>query len=158
MSLWRTMVLSLIHIYPALTETVSSGMDITVNRVTITEEVEQQRIPYHITYQDSADLYIGEEEMVRQGTEGVKEVTYRVVTVDGEETERTAVSEEVVEPAYNRIIAQGTQLSLIHIFPGAGAGKFVRSCGPPILLYFCRIYDTIPDPERQGRVPGNTVQ
>ena len=75
-------------VYPALTETVSSGMDITVNRVTITEEVEQQRIPYHITYQDSADLYIGEEEMVRQGTEGVKEVTYRVVTVDGEETER----------------------------------------------------------------------
>ncbi|MGI5884519.1 MAG: G5 domain-containing protein [Candidatus Spyradocola sp.] len=94
---------------PALTETVSSGMDITVSRVTVTEEVEEQRIPYHITYQDSSDLYIGEEEMVRQGTEGVKEVTYRVVSIDGQETERTVVSEEVVEPAYNRIIAQGTQ-------------------------------------------------
>ena len=96
-------------VYPARTELVSSGMDITVRRVEVHEETEEQRIPYHITYQDSDDLYIGEEEMVRQGSEGVKAVTYRVVHIDGAETERTVVSEEVVEPAYNRIIAQGTR-------------------------------------------------
>ena len=94
---------------PALTESVTSGMEITVNRVDITTEVEQRRLKYRITYQDDDDLYIGTEEMVKQGSEGVKEVTLRVVTVDGVETERTVVSEEVIEPAQNRIVAQGTR-------------------------------------------------
>ena len=94
---------------PALTESVTSGMEITVNRVDITTEVEQRRLKYRITYQDDDDLYIGTEEMVKQGSEGVKEVTLRVVTVDGVETERTVVSEEVIEPAQNRIVAQGTK-------------------------------------------------
>lgn len=94
---------------PALTESVTSGMEITVNRVEISTEVEQRRLKYRITYQDDDDLYIGTEEMVKQGSEGVKEVTLRVVTVDGVETERTVVSEEVIEPAQNRIVAQGTR-------------------------------------------------
>ena len=94
---------------PALTEPVTSGMEITVSRVQISTEVEQRRLKYRVTYQDDDDLYIGTEEMVKQGSEGVKEVTLRVVAVDGVETERTVVSEEVVEPAQNRVVAQGTK-------------------------------------------------
>ena len=94
---------------PALTESVTSGMEITVNRVQINTEVEQRRLKYRVTYQDDDELYIGTEKMVKQGSEGVKEVTLRVVTVDGVETERTVVSEEVIEPAQNRIMAQGTK-------------------------------------------------
>lgn len=96
-------------VVPAVTEPVSSGMEITVSRVTIEEEKENKRIPYHITYQDDDSLYLGDEEMVKQGSEGVKEVTYRVVTINGVETERTVVGEEVIEPAQNRIVAQGTR-------------------------------------------------
>ena len=74
-------------VQPGKLESVSAGMEIVVNRVTISQESEKQRIPYHVTYQDDDDLYLGKEKMVKQGTEGVKEVTYRVVTVDGVETE-----------------------------------------------------------------------
>lgn len=94
---------------PAVTEPVSGGMEITVNRVEITNEVEEKRIKYRVTYQDDDDLYIGTEEMVRQGSEGVKKVTLRVVTIDGVETERTVVGEEIIEPAENRIVAKGTK-------------------------------------------------
>lgn len=54
-------------------------------------------------------MYIGTEEKIKRGTEGVKEVTLRVVTVDGQETERTVVGEEIIEPAVNEIIAKGTK-------------------------------------------------
>ena len=94
---------------PDVTETITDGMEITVNRVVITSEVEKRRLYYHTTYQDDEDLYIGTEEKIKRGTEGVKEVTLRVVTVDGQETERTVVGEEVLEPAVNEIIAKGTK-------------------------------------------------
>ena len=96
-------------VQPGKLESVSAGMEIVVNRVTISQEREKQRIPYHVTYQDDDDLYLGKEKMVKQGTEGVKEVTYRVVTVDGVETERSVSSEAVLEAAQNRIVAKGTK-------------------------------------------------
>lgn len=96
-------------VQPGKLESVSAGMEIVVNRVTISQESEKQRIPYHVTYQDDDDLYLGKEKMVKQGTEGVKEVTYRVVTVDGVETERSVSSEAVLEAAQNRIVAKGTK-------------------------------------------------
>lgn len=96
-------------VQPELTQAVSSGMDITINRVQISTETENKRIPYHITYQDDSSMYIGKEEMIKQGSEGTKEVTLRVVTVDGVETERTTVSEVVTKSAENRIVAQGTK-------------------------------------------------
>ena len=96
-------------VQPGTLENVSAGMEIVVNRVTISQESEKQRIPYHVTYQDDDTLYLGKEEMVKQGTEGVKEVTYRVVTVDGVETERSVASEVVLEAAQNRIVAKGTK-------------------------------------------------
>ncbi len=96
-------------VQPALDQQISPGMEITVSRVDIAEEVERRRIPYHITYQDDDDLYIGKEKMVKQGSEGVKEVTMRVVKVDGVETERTVVTEEVIEPARNRIVSKGVR-------------------------------------------------
>ncbi len=88
---------------------VTDGMNITVNRVLITNETETRRLHYYVTYQDSDELYIGQEEMVRHGTEGQKEVTMKVVTVDGVETERTVISEKVLSTAQNRIVAKGTK-------------------------------------------------
>ena len=92
---------------PERDQPVFDGMNITVNRVLISTETEKRRLHYYITYQDSDEIYIGEEKMIRQGKEGQKEVTMKVVTVDGVETERTVISERVLATAQNRIIAKG---------------------------------------------------
>ncbi len=85
------------------------GMEIVIKR-TITEQVvEEEEIAFDTTYENSSSMYSGETSVKQEGVNGKKEVTYEVTYVNGEETGREVISENVIEEPVNKIILQGTK-------------------------------------------------
>ena len=96
------------RIEPALTEKIQDGMEITVRRVEVKEEVETEEVPYETEYQDTDSLYQGETQVKTEGTPGEKEVTYLVTYVDGEAESREKDSEEVTKEPVSEVVLRGT--------------------------------------------------
>jgi uncharacterized protein YabE (DUF348 family)/3D (Asp-Asp-Asp) domain-containing protein len=95
------------RVEPELTAKVTDGMEITVKRVTLKEEVEVEEIPYETTYEDTESLYEGETQVKTPGQKGTKEITYQVTFVEGEEEGREAVSEKVTAEPVNEVVLRG---------------------------------------------------
>ncbi len=85
------------------------GMEIVISLATTEQVVEQEEIAYNTTYEDSSSIYEGETSVKQEGVNGIKEITYEVTYVDGEEISREVVSEEVTQEAIDEIILQGTK-------------------------------------------------
>ena len=96
------------RVEPALTEKVKDGMEITVRRVEVKEEVQTEEVAYETEYQDTASLYEGETQVKTEGVPGEKEVTYKVTYVDGEEESREAASEKVTKEPVAEVVLRGT--------------------------------------------------
>ena len=88
---------------------VTEGMEITVHRVEVKEELKTEEVPFETKYQDTDSLYEGETQVKTQGVAGEKEVTYEVTFVDGEEESREAVSEKVTKEPTTEVVVQGTK-------------------------------------------------
>lgn len=97
------------RIAPAVTEAVTEGMKIVVNRVTFDTIVETEAIEYETVYEDDSSMFKGQEEVSRNGENGEKQVTYQVTYVDGEEESREAAEETVTKEPVNKVIRVGTQ-------------------------------------------------
>ena len=87
---------------------VTEGMEITVHRVEVKEEVKTEEVPFETKYQDTDSLYEGETQVKTQGVAGEKEVTYEVTFVDGEEESREAASEKVTKEPVAEVVLRGT--------------------------------------------------
>lgn len=87
---------------------VIEGMEITVHRVEVKEEVKTEEVPFETKYQDTDSLYEGETQVKTQGVAGEKEVTYQVTFVDGEEESREAASEKVTKEPVAEVVLRGT--------------------------------------------------
>lgn len=87
---------------------VTEGMEITVHRVEVKEEVKTEEVPFETKYQDTDSLYEGETQVKTQGVAGEKEVTYQVTFVDGEEESREAASEKVTKEPVAEVVLRGT--------------------------------------------------
>lgn len=112
---------------------VTEGMEITVRRVEVKEEVKTEEVPFETKYQDTDSLYEGETQVKTQGVAGEKEVTYEVTFVDGEEESREAASEKVTKEPVDEVILRGTavkeQPSVGGNGTGVSAGTFVDLYG-----------------------------
>lgn len=97
------------QVVPSLDTPVSAQMNIEVYRIQVHMETEEQGIPYQDVYVEESSLYVGETEVSRQGSEGIRELQIRVVVQDGVEVERSVVGESILEPAVDRIIYKGTK-------------------------------------------------
>ena len=95
------------RVEPERTAKVTDGMEITVKRVTLKEEVEVEEIPYETQYQDTESLYQGETQVKTPGQTGTKEITYQVTYVEGQEEGREAVSEKVTAEPVDEVVLRG---------------------------------------------------
>jgi resuscitation-promoting factor RpfB len=92
-----------------------------VRLVRVTEEfyIEQVVIPYEARTLRNEALPDGERRLVQAGSNGMQEITYRVVYEDYVEISRSAVRFTVVEEAVPEIIMIGTQSAFTPVsFPG----------------------------------------
>lgn len=86
------------------------GMEITISRSVQVEESYVTLIPYETTYCYDPTLAEGEEKVLTAGVNGQLLCTASVMYVDGKETSRTLLSENVVSQPVNEMIAVGTYL------------------------------------------------
>lgn len=96
------------RVEPEAKTKVAEGMEITVRRVEVKEEVKTEEVPFETQYQDTDSLYEGETQVKTQGVAGEKEVTYQVTFVDGKEESREAASEKVTKEPVAEVVLRGT--------------------------------------------------
>ncbi len=86
----------------------SDGNTIELVSVSRTDEVTTEAIGRGIEYVDDPNLPKGQESVVDEGQDGVKEIQHKVTYQDGEETAREILSETVTVEPRNKVIARGT--------------------------------------------------
>ena len=86
----------------------TDGIKITVKRVEYREEKTTEGIASPLKEEYSDELPEGESQVKQIGTEGEKEITYKVKYVDGKEDSREKISEKIIKEAVERIVVYGT--------------------------------------------------
>ena len=94
----------------ALTDALAPCMHVTLDRVTGGEVTETESIPYETEKVETNDLYVGETKVQQKGEKGTLKKTYSVTYVNGEESERKLLSEEVTKEPVNKIVLVGTKV------------------------------------------------
>lgn len=97
-------VISETVIQEPVTEIIEVG---TMTSETRTEKV-QEEVPFETERIENSDLENATEQVVQEGQPGSKVLTYEVTYVNGEETGRELISEELVTAPINRIVEVGT--------------------------------------------------
>ncbi|MFD4586130.1 ubiquitin-like domain-containing protein [Streptomyces sp. NPDC058434] len=85
------------------------GQTITVMRISDTEEVRDEPIPYDTVRTDDPELHRGTEVVARAGRAGARRVTYSVRTVNGVRQKPRKVSEAVVREPVAQQVKTGTK-------------------------------------------------
>ncbi|MEU4128589.1 ubiquitin-like domain-containing protein [Streptomyces wuyuanensis] len=85
------------------------GQTITVMRVSETEEIREEPIPYDTVRTDDPELHRGTEVVARAGRAGARRVTYSVRTVNGVRQKPRKVSEAVVREPVAQQVRTGTK-------------------------------------------------
>ncbi|MEU3303292.1 ubiquitin-like domain-containing protein [Streptomyces sp. NPDC006678] len=85
------------------------GQTITVMRITDTEQVREEPIPYSTVRTEDPALHIGTEVVEQQGRTGTRQVTYALRTINGVRQKPRKVSEAVLRPPVTQRISVGTK-------------------------------------------------
>ena len=92
----------------SLDKKVKEGMKIVVKRVTYSKHKETETLSFSTkTIQDSS-MYKDQSQVIQQGKDGIKEVTYKDKYVDGELTKSTVSKTKVIQKAQEKIVKVGT--------------------------------------------------
>lgn len=88
----------------------AEGMEVVVTRVTTEEVTETETVAFDIDYQDTETLYEGETQIITEGVDGEKTVTYKLYYVEGVLEGREAVSEKITKEPVTEIVLRGTAI------------------------------------------------
>ena len=96
------------------TQPVTRIISVATGENTVTYETVTVDIPFETVYQDAPNWYEDEEEVMTEGQNGQKEVTYAVTKdLNGNEISRTVSSEKVIKNVVNKVICKGTFVPVI---------------------------------------------
>lgn len=91
-----------------LSASVSQGMELRVDQVVTEETLYTAAIPREVIRRTDSTLPKGTEQVTVPGEDGEKLCVARVTYVNGEESERELLSEQVTKPAVAEVVAVGT--------------------------------------------------
>lgn len=83
---------------------------VVVARIQLDEEIEEIVIPHTVVREPSTEVWRGTTTVVQEGRDGVRYDRYRVVQVDGVQTERVLVSQQVAVEPEPRIVLVGAHV------------------------------------------------
>ena len=98
------------RVSPASGTPVTDGLDVTVQRVQITEETIDVVVPFTTTQKKDASLDKGKTKVKTTGVNGLTTQTWRTTTVDGVQESRTMVSEVEKVAVVNQVELIGTRV------------------------------------------------
>jgi resuscitation-promoting factor RpfB len=88
---------------------ISSNMEFSITRVEKMEDVVKESIDYATVTKSDGSMLQGQKKVVQSGEEGVLVKRYEVILENGEEVERTLITEEVEKESTDQIVALGTK-------------------------------------------------
>ena len=95
---------------PSLTTEIAEGDKVVVKDIRIaTKKVKREVVDSPVIEREDPTMYEGDEEVVREGSDGVRKVTYRLRFVNGELVARKVVDADVRVKAVPTIVAVGTK-------------------------------------------------
>jgi len=81
---------------------------VVVNRVVVQDVTTTSEVPFNAVEQDDPSLYIGQSKVTTAGVAGVRTVIERVTTVDGTETAREPLSDNITQAPVDQVTNIGT--------------------------------------------------
>ncbi|HSN42676.1 MAG TPA: transglycosylase family protein [Propionibacteriaceae bacterium] len=144
------------RVKPALTSPVTEGMTITIQRVVITAENKWTAVPNKTVTTKDASLAKGTTKVIVAGSDGKLRTTWRVVTVDGKESERKAVTSEVTTEPVTRKVVVGTKVVAAAPSTSSSSSSSSSSSGAGINLANSAMWDRIAKCESGGNWSINT--
>lgn len=96
------------EVSPKLDDKIKEGMKITVKRIEYKEETKKESIAFETEERQSDSLAAGDRQVTQEGSDGEKEVKYRVKYVDGKADSKEIISEKVTKDPVNQIVTVGT--------------------------------------------------
>jgi uncharacterized protein YabE (DUF348 family) len=97
------------QISPRLEERVTSGLTLTVKRVTAERRTVTVTVDHDVERRNDDSLYEGDTEVARQGKDGKIERVVEVLVIDGVDGKQRVLSETVLTAAVTEIINVGTK-------------------------------------------------
>lgn len=94
---------------PGKNANLTEGIQVKVERVSVKELVEKEKVPFETVVEYSDDMYSDETVEKTPGKEGEKEVTYQVTYVDGREDNRKSVKESIIKEPVSQVVVKGTK-------------------------------------------------
>ena len=82
----------------------------------------EEEIAFETETKNDASLYVGNNKIIQKGANGLKYVKYSAVKINGKETERTVISEEIIRKPIKQIESVGTKA----LPSPVGTGEFAR--------------------------------
>jgi len=95
-----------------LDEEIKENLSVSIQRVEETVVYDYDTIGYETKYVADSSMYAGEEKVITKGSEGKIAYKFNVTLVDGVETDRVFVGEEIVTAPVNQVIAYGTKATM----------------------------------------------
>lgn len=92
-----------------INDTVTNGMKIEIYDVEMTTVTEDVSIPFETVSSKSSTLEKGKTQLVKEGKNGTKRITYSCTVIDGEVISKTVESEKVIKAPVNREVLIGTK-------------------------------------------------
>ena len=87
---------------------VYEGVNLAITSIVVEEQNYTETIAFETTYVDDDNMKKGAEKTVTEGQNGEKSITAKVTFVNGKETEREILNEEVITEVVDEVIAVGT--------------------------------------------------
>lgn len=94
-------------------------------------EIKRDAIPYDTIEQEDDSIPRGETRVATEGVEGVRAITYEVTYVNGKETDRKEISNDVTVEPITKVVLVGTYVApppVVEAPPSSGSG-YVNSQG-----------------------------
>jgi uncharacterized protein YabE (DUF348 family) len=97
------------RLLPPASRTLTNGMKVVLQRVSVKNETAREQVPFPTQKQNDPNAFQGETQVVTAGSAGASEVTYRVVYIDGVASGRTELSRKVVSAPTPQVEKVGTK-------------------------------------------------
>jgi uncharacterized protein YabE (DUF348 family) len=86
----------------------TDGMTVTIQRVTLSQETDQEPIPFDTQSSNDSTLVKGQVAIDTPGVNGTASVVYQITTIDGVPASKTPISQTVVTPPVTQVQRVGT--------------------------------------------------
>jgi resuscitation-promoting factor RpfB len=112
----------------------TNGQTVSIQTVQHKTTTSKVSVPYQTTKTDDPTLPTGQTKVVTAGQNGVNQITYALVYVDGQLVGKTQVRVDVVTPPVNQVIHVGTLAPTTSQSPSnSGSSSSSSSSAPPVV-------------------------